>query len=396
MSESENSKKNDGVTAMSGGVSVPDDGDNALLKIDSPAGRKFLRTLANGLGAVGPALRARMGTGIRKIGDGKADYIRKVAQAEKEAIDLLGPERASEIVAEADAVNSIRERTDARLNFQEEKRQHNIESVAWQAADKLPENVSEEEVNSDWIARFFESVKDVSDETMQSLWSSALAGEVATPGQTSLRTLDVLKNLSQQDAQEFERVLQFSMDGKMVYYPTNNGEVAPRILPYFRNIYMGECGLIHYESTMRIELNNSQTENFSMGLFLFGIYPMPSHGAFSVKIPVFAISSVGREIARFVPAKFPEPWYLREFAKCLASSNAFLRLESSIAPPAVNNWEGVSTFHRVSPLPGDEANISPTATDEELQSMLENCPCRVDKITPCPRSTGASAKPNSG
>ena len=378
MSESEKPEKNDGVTVVSGGVSVPDDGDNALLKIDSPAGRKFLRTLANGFGAVGPALRARMGTrGIRKIGDAKADYIRKVAQAEKEAIDLLGPKRALEIVAEADAVNSIRERTDARLNFQEEKRQHNIESVAWQAAHKLPENASEEEVNPDWIARFFESVKDVSDETMQSLWSSALAGEVATPGQTSLRTLDVLKNLSQQDAQEFERVLQFSMSGAGVFYPINadKRDIAQRILPYSRKIHMEECGLIHHEPNLRVEFNNSKVQRFTIGLFIFGIYPMPPHDAFNVMIPEFAISSVGREIAQFVPAQFSELWYIRELAKHFANDKVILRLESSLAPKAVNpRWSAV---HVAPPLAGDEANISPTATDEELQAMLENCPRRI-------------------
>ena len=373
MSESENPKKNDGVAVVSGDVSVPDDGDNSLLKIDSPAGRKFLRTLANGFGAVGPALRARMGTrGIRKIGDAKADYIRKIAQAEKEAIDLLGPKRALEIVAEADSVNSIRERTDARLNFQEEKRQHNIESVAWQAAQKIPENVSEDEVNPDWIARFFESVKDVSDETMQSLWSAALAGEVAKPGRTSLRTLDVLKNLSQQEAQEFEQVSQFSMSGGAVYYPiATDIDVTLRILPYPRKAHMEQCGLIHHETALIVNFNNSKVERFAIGLFLFGIYPMSPHGTFSAKVPAFFLSSVGQEIARFIPAKFPEPWYLRELAKYLAKHKAVLRLESSLPPKVVN----LETTLGIAPsLPGDEANISPTATDEELQAMLENCP----------------------
>ena len=383
MSEIENPKKNDGATAVSGGVSVPDDGDNSLLKIDSPAGRKFLRTLASGLGAVGPALRARMEVGsIRKLGEAKAAYIRKVAQAEKEAIDLLGPERASAIVTAADAANSIRERADARLNFQEEKRQHNIESVAWQAAHKLPENVSEEEVNPDWIARFFESVKDVSDETMQSLWSSALAGEVATPGQTSLRTLDVLKNLSQQDAQAFERILQFSASGSWVYYPVgfiaDNKEVASRIMPYEMKLHMEECGLIHHENTLSRNFLDIQHAYFSIGPFLFGVYPMSPHTTLNVYVPIFSISSVGHDIARFVPARFPEPWYLREFAKHLADSNAILRLESSLAPMVVNL--GWSTVHDVIPFPGNEANISSIMTDKELQSMLENCPRRAEVI----------------
>ena len=377
MSESEKPKKNDDVAAVSGDVSVPDDGDNSLIKIDSPVGRKFLRTITSGLGAVGPAFRARMEAGsIRKLGEAKADYIRKVAQAEKEAIDLLGSARASEIVAAADVANSIRERTDARLNFQEEKRQHNIESVAWQAAHKLPENASEEEVNSDWIARFFESVKDVSDETMQSLWSSVLAGEVATPGQTSLRTLDVLKNLSQQDAREFEQVLSFAMSHKVVFYPhTHNNAVAERILRYPRKIHMEECGLIHHESDLVNDMRNIKHLPCWIGAFFFGIYPMPPKETIGVKVPMFSITSIGTEIARFVPVKSPELWYIRELANFLASNSAILRLESSLDPMTINSRS--AQLRAVSPLPGDEANISPTATDEELQSMLENCPCRI-------------------
>ena len=383
MSESDNPEKNDGVTAMSGGVSVSDDGGNSLIKIDSPAGRKFLRTITSGLGAVGPAFRARMEAGsIRKLGEAKADYIRKVAQAEKEAIDLLGSERVSEIVAVADTANSIHERMDARLNFQEEKRQYNIESVAWQAAQKIPENVSKEPVHPDWTARYFESIKDVSDKTMQSLWSSVLAGEVTTPGQTSLRTLDVLKNLSQQDAQKFERILQFSMGGKWVYYPAgivigaSNKEVANRIMGYSMKMHLQECGLIHHEINLAMDFSNLKHSRFTVGGFGFGMHPMPPEDTFSVEFPSFSISSVGKEIARFVPAKFPEPWYIRELARFLAGKRVILRLESSLVSKTVNS--GQSAVRVVSPFPGDEANISPTATDEELQSMLENCPCRVE------------------
>ena len=385
MSESENPEKNNGVTTVSGDVSVPDDGDNALLKIDSPAGRKFVRTLTSGLGAVGPALRARMEAGnIRKLGEAKADYIRKIAQAEKEAIHLLGAERASAIVTAVDAVNSIRERVDARLTFQEEKRQHNIESVAWQAAHKLPENVSEEEVNSDWIARFFESVKDVSDETMQSLWSSVLAGEVATPGQTSLRTLDVLKNLSQQDAQEFERLLQFASDNNWVYYPAGlvsqdfNREIAHQIVPYAMKMHMEDCGLIHHEQNLAKRFTNAKCHRFLVGTFVFGMYPMPPKDTFSVEIPSFAMSSVGEEIARFVPVKFPEMWYVRTLAKFLAENQMIFRLEGSIASESVKSrWFTSPTFRIIPSFPGDEANISPTATDEELRAMLENCSHRI-------------------
>ena len=60
-------------------------------------------------------------------------------------------------------------------------------------------------MDEDWIARFFELAKDVSREEMQKLWGRLLAGEISKPGQFSLRTLEVLRNLSAEEAKLFER-----------------------------------------------------------------------------------------------------------------------------------------------------------------------------------------------
>ena len=351
---------------MSGNVGIPD--DNALLKIDSPGGRKLVRTLWSGLGAVtGPALRARMEEGqIRRRTKAQADSIRELAKAEKEAIEMLGPERAREIVTAAEAANAIRERANARVSFQEEKRQNNIEAVAWQAAHKTPENVSEEPVHPDWIARFFESVKDVSDETMQSMWASILAGEVATPGQTSLRTLDVLKNLTQQDAREFERILQFTFSGS-VYYPAGDEQVCNRILPYDRKIHMEECGLIHHETWLVADLRNFQIAHCVIGAFVFAARPLPPQNTLGIQMPIFSISSVGREIGQFVPPKFPEPWYILALAKYLASKKITFRLERSFVWEA----ENPGLVGKRAP-PGDEANILPTMSEDDVRVMLEN------------------------
>ena len=385
MSESEKPEKNDGMTVVSGGI--PADGASTLPAKEGGKMSRMTAPVKKLYGAIAPyvgdlaesARVAAAGFALKQHAEGvakHADSIAKLGDSYAKLSEQFGPEKAEQMLGASPESFALRRRAGTRLLHMEEQRQQNIESVASQAAQKIPEKVSEEPVKPDWMARFVESVKDVSDETMQSLWSSILAGEVAAPGQISLRTLDVLKNLSQPDAQEFERVLQFSIDGKWVYYPAgNNPEVAPRILPYARNIHMGECGLTYYESTMKMGFNNSTVETFSIGLFLFRIHPISSNDIFNVKIPVFIISSVGQEIARLVPAKFPEPWYLREFAKFLASNAAILRLESSLAPMAVNS--GWSNVRIISPLPGDEANISPTATDEELRAMLENCPRRA-------------------
>ena len=91
-----------------------------------------------------------------------------------------------------------------RIQFQEEKRQANIESVVRYAAKQLGDkSVADSEPDHDWTARFFSQVQDVSSEEMQSLWARVLAGQVEREGSTSVRTLQVLRNLDRATARLF-------------------------------------------------------------------------------------------------------------------------------------------------------------------------------------------------
>ena len=66
------------------------------------------------------------------------------------------------------------------------------------------------EFDFDWFIRFFEAAGNISNEEMQSLWSKVLSNEVASPGKFTLRTLEVLRNMSVSEARLFEKI------GKMV------------------------------------------------------------------------------------------------------------------------------------------------------------------------------------
>ena len=101
----------------------------------------------------------------------------------------------------------IADRVRQRIQFQEEKRQENIESVVRQAAEQLRDkNVADEEPDHDWTARFFNHVQDVSSKEMQALWARVLSGEVERQGSTSVRTLEILRNLDQATAELFRRL----------------------------------------------------------------------------------------------------------------------------------------------------------------------------------------------
>ena len=90
----------------------------------------------------------------------------------------------------------VRGEIEARLSFQEEKRQANTESVVREAAAEVGEKqVQAHDVDHDWTARFFAEVQDVSSEKMQQIWAKILAGEVETPGRTPCSKVDIGKHV---------------------------------------------------------------------------------------------------------------------------------------------------------------------------------------------------------
>lgn len=167
---------------------------------------KLVDHVASGIGSVaGPMLAtwiARREARAREIaagGEAQALLIQAKAQAEARQILVSGDEPVSGTLEIADRVHQ-------RIQFQEQKRQENIESVVSQAAEQLVDKtVADEEPDHDWTARFFNHVQDVSSKEMQALWARVLSGEVERQGSTSVRTLEILRNLDQATAELFRR-----------------------------------------------------------------------------------------------------------------------------------------------------------------------------------------------
>lgn len=105
-------------------------------------------------------------------------------------------------------------RTGSRLAFQEIQKQQNIESVIVKTYAELENEppVSDEPVDPDWILRFFNSIEDISNDDMQTVWAKILAGEIKQPKSVSLRTLDVVKNLSPDEAKQFEEICKLGFE----------------------------------------------------------------------------------------------------------------------------------------------------------------------------------------
>lgn len=133
----------------------------------------------------------------------KPRAIRNEADAKAYEAEVLAKAEAKKIMIEWEAQILIRERAQARLWNQEIKRQENLEEIIEKSIPNLPESVSEIPVDEDWRTRFFNKAQDVSSEQMQEVWAKILADETAKPWNISLRTLDLLSNVSQSEAKAF-------------------------------------------------------------------------------------------------------------------------------------------------------------------------------------------------
>lgn len=141
--------------------------------------------------------------------------------------------------------------------YVEQKRFKNTKKVLNETLKALPEHaeVSDEPVEPGWYARFFDGVKDISDEDLQKFWGKLLAGEIARPGRFSLRTLDVLRNISIAEAHLFERACKVCQDSGEIMLPDdrlNYRSFYPYIDPYQGTLL--ECGLLTSEATPGIKL----------------------------------------------------------------------------------------------------------------------------------------------
>lgn len=87
------------------------------------------------------------------------------------------------------------------------------------AADILSQDNSEppkEQVEQDWLYRFREVASNTTTEEIQQLWGRILAGEIKSPGKHSLRTLEFIKNLTQKEAKQIEKLFSFVINNQFI------------------------------------------------------------------------------------------------------------------------------------------------------------------------------------
>lgn len=300
---------------------------NNIAKI--PGINKLAEITASGIGSVAGALVAPWVAGRHAKAKliearGEANSMRIIAQAKGDAMQIL---RGGDVTEPAVATT---EQAAQRLEYQDRKRQNNLVSVVSQAAEELgEEEVPDQEPDHDWIARYFEYVKDVTEEDVQQLWARILAGTVRSSGSVSLRTLSMLRDMSSVEARTFKEAMRYRI-GDFIYWKfcVESSDILTNDDFYYRFVDMG---LLYSAIDTRPPRSLRLDEN-GEGAYVIADRAIFLRGQPNRKMDDTHDKAVlkppARELARFCDGKVD--WgYLRRIAKLLHDSPANCTMQAA-------------------------------------------------------------------
>ena len=149
-------------------------------------------------------------------GVGELSYpwrVRRNSQAQIEVAKQVSAEVPSDLNVAVD----LDQRVQMRLVSSDRRHQINREAIAEKAIEDLkhvePQSIDEtldKEMEADWVEYFWKKAETVSDSDMQGLWSRILSRKAAGHN-ISLRTLDLLRTLSAEEAKIIETLSQYKV-----------------------------------------------------------------------------------------------------------------------------------------------------------------------------------------
>jgi hypothetical protein len=288
--------------------------------------KRLIEVAAEGVGAISrPFL-------IKANANAKAFEIRTIAQAIADSQKLLGTTKyedgnviiesapKQEILPVTD--DNIEQRIIMRIAYQQAKKQSNIEQVVQFAADELrtEQEVTEEKPDSDWVTRFFDISEDISTEHMQVLWGKILAGEIKKPGSYSLRTLELLKNINQREAELFVRVGKIAIaanDKVFIPNPDNGKYLEDKFgLTFTDFLALREIGLL-VPNDLQYKLYASTEKSqvvFTSGKTCIIVSRTKETPQQSLTCILF--TEIGKQLFELIDKNFlADPEYVKNFAK---------------------------------------------------------------------------------
>lgn len=257
---------------------------------------------------------------MRRLAHAHSDCNLILAKSERDASLILTGEL--ELVQSADSSRRIVNRLDGRIEPELDlsqlpkmvtqqyvgealRREVNVAKSLLHAEEQLQEDNSsapDELVDGDWLRRWRDIVGEVSSESLQYIWGRLLAGEVKSPGTHSLRTMDIIRNLSSDDAQLISKLAPLSIHGFIAVDSDRNNDLtlvnAGISFPQF--MYLEEIGILNGVTggLTKSWSNNNGVDSYLALLEIKNLGLVLSHPDINAKASTdgFALTLAGRQI----------------------------------------------------------------------------------------------------
>lgn len=227
---------------------------------------------------------------------------------------------------------SIEQRTIAVIAHREQLNQLNIEAIAGHAmaelesGDEKPLSTLDpgSNVTDDWLNRFYDDARLISDPQMQAVWGKVLAGEIQAPGSFSFQTLDIVRNLTQEDALTFQKAVNLmvvpSVYAALIIRGEDSGVFQKSFNLFFPDyVRLMNLGLISPTENahfIRRQLSKGESSHIQIGNTLLQL--VAQRNAAQKDIPCLIVSEAGRELAQLSTAE-PSEDYVKFVAEQLWS-----------------------------------------------------------------------------
>jgi uncharacterized repeat protein (TIGR03899 family) len=272
---------------------------------------------------------------IRSLASARADEIKIINEAIAESSRLVSSvqykDKQVTIGSTPDtrlkAFASIEERSDERIKYQTLKGQINLENIVNVAAQELENEppVTDESLNEDWTTRFFRIAEDISTDSMQALWGKILANEIKTPRTFSIRTLEILKSITNEEAQVFTKAANLAIHNENKPFLFRHRDVSIFLtnygLSFDDRLLLIELGLIVPGIDTNRTMYESKTEMINLfeyaGMIFRTIKPANTP---AFNIPIIRFSKAGEELLQLINP-VPSNDYMHDFTTWIKDSN---------------------------------------------------------------------------
>lgn len=190
------------------------------------------------------------------------------------------------------------------------------------------------EVDDDWLFAWRDYAGKVSTEDLQRLWGSVLAGEIKSPGNYSLRTLEFLKTLSKPEAEKIGNLARYTISG--IIPTSQNGYLEANGFDFGMLLHMQNLGIISGVDSLGIqqEFKSVRNDKFTRVLISNGKGLFIEHDDVTkiLNLEVCLLTSIGKQILGLGSFE-PDVEYLRLIGKQIAAMGFSVQL---------GDWEQVT------------------------------------------------------